>query len=114
GPNEEVDFTLEFTARLLGEDKAILRVSSDDATAPWVDFIVTGTGVAPGIASVIADNGSFGSVATSCGFADLPLTINNPGACDLYITNLISDNGQFLAPRSLTYPLVIHPGDSMN
>jgi len=112
GPNEEVDFTLEFSPTARGEQKAIVRVSSDDPTAPWIDVIVTGEGVAADLATVVADAGNFGSVGAGCGFLDLPLTINNPGSCDLIVSNIVSTNAQFLAPAAVTYPLVVNPGDS--
>src|SRR6185369_2628907 len=44
---------------------------------------------------------------------DLNLTINNVGACDLRVSNITSSSSQFLIPAVMTFPLVIHPGDSL-
>jgi hypothetical protein len=112
-PGSEVDFTIEYQPTSLGSEEALLRIASSDPTAPWVDFFVTGTGVGPAIAAVLPAAGEFGSVPVGCGFADLLLTINNPGFCDLLVTNMSFSSADFLAPEAVSYPLVIFPGDSL-
>jgi hypothetical protein len=111
-PNSEVDFTVRYTPSSSGPQQALIRIASSDPDAPYFDLMATGNGTNARIATIIANSGNFGNVCVGS-FKDLNLTINNEGGCDLLITNITSNSGQFIVPGVMSYPLVIHPGDSL-
>ena len=111
-PNAEVDFTVQYTPNTPGDQQATIRITSSDPGAPFFDLTATATRTNAVIATVIADAGNFGDVCVGS-FKDLNLTINNRGGCDLVINNITSSSSQFQTAGVLTYPLVIHPGDSL-
>jgi len=66
------------------------------------------------IVTVLADSGDFGSVCPNPhAFRDLPVTVNNSGTCPLVITNITSSSPEFEAPQTLSFPIVVAPGDSI-
>jgi protein involved in polysaccharide export with SLBB domain len=110
-PGDEVTFTVSYTPSTPGlSESAIIRIASNDPTAPFVDVEATGAMGAPTVATAIADNGDFGNVCLSS-FADELLTINNSGTCPLLIYD-ITGSGDFLPPSVLSYPLLVDSGDS--
>jgi hypothetical protein len=112
-PNSEVDFTVQFSPTVAsGTESAQIRISSNDPGAPYFDLMATASVGSPGIATVIADNGSYGDVCRNT-FKDLDLTINNNGDCDLRVTNITSSSAEFQTAGVVSYPLVIAPGDSL-
>jgi hypothetical protein len=111
-PNAEVDFTVKYTPTTPGVQQATIRIASSDPSAPYYDLMATGNGTNALIATVIANTGNFGDVCVGQ-FKDLDLTINNRGACDLRVSNILSGSLQFVVPGVLSYPLVVHPGDSL-
>jgi hypothetical protein len=112
-PNAEVDFTVQFTPTDgAGSEQAIIRISSNDPSAPNLDLQANATVSAPAIAGVIAHAGDFGDVCTGA-FRDLNLTINNTGACDLDISAITSTSSEFFVPLVVSYPLVVHSGGSI-
>jgi hypothetical protein len=112
-PGEEVTFTVSFTPSVAGvSESAIIRITSNDPTAPFVDVAATGTEGTGQVATTIADAGSFGNVCLGS-FADELLTINNSGTCPLSISDIVG-SPDFLAPSVLSYPLLVGPGDSID
>ena len=112
-PGDEVTFTVSFTPSTPGVTEfAIIRIASNDPTAPFVDVAASGKMGTPQIATAIANSGSFGNVCLGS-FADELLTINNTGTCPLRILN-ITGSPDFLAPSVLSYPLLVDPGDSID
>jgi hypothetical protein len=62
--------------------------------------------------TVIANSGNYGNVCLGS-FADLNLTINNSGTCNLLVSNIVSSDADFLAPSTLLYPLAVQAGTSV-
>ncbi|MEO6724651.1 MAG: choice-of-anchor D domain-containing protein, partial [Blastocatellia bacterium] len=111
-PGGSVTFTVRFTPTTSTPQKATIRVSSNDPNAPFYDLMAMGTSGSAVIATAIADTGNFGDVCVGK-FADLPLTIDNRGNCDLRITAIASSSPEFQIPGVLIFPLVVRPGDSI-
>jgi hypothetical protein len=105
-------FQAQFTPAMAGAISSNLTISSSDPAVPYLNVKVNGNGIQQGIATVIASGGNFGNVCIGS-FADLNLTINNTGGCDLKVTGIASDSGEFTVPSTLSYPLVIHAGGSL-
>jgi HYDIN/CFA65/VesB family protein/ASPM-SPD-2-Hydin domain-containing protein len=109
---EEIDFTIQYAPTVRGvADAAIIRISSNDPTAPFVDLAATGTLGSGDLVTTIADSGDFGDVCLGR-FADELLTINNSGVCPLEILTIVSTSGDFQVPSVLSYPLKISAGGS--
>ena len=110
-PGDDVTFSVSFTPFAPGvAEFAIIRISSNDPTAPFVDVVASGMMGTAQLVTAIADAGSFGDVCLG-GFADELLTINNSGACPLVISDIVG-SPDFLAPSVASYPLVVGRGDS--
>ena len=113
-PGEDIEFTVQYLPTVAGTpESAIIRIASNDPTAPFVDVAVTGMQGTPSLATAIADSGDFGNVCLGS-FADENLTINNDGVCPLSIFSLTSSAGDFLTPSVTFFPLVVGPGDSID
>jgi hypothetical protein len=112
-PGEEIEFTVRFTPTAAGVlEQAIIRVTSNDPTAPFVDVLAQGEKGTGKVATVIANNGSFGNVCLGA-FVDEPLTINNSGVCPLSISGIASSSAEFLVPAVISFPLVVAAGGSI-
>ena len=112
-PGEHVDFTVAFAATTPGtEEKATIRIVSNDPDAPTVDLIAVGLGGTPRLQTVIADRGDFGDVCVG-EFVDRDLVLNNAGVCPLHIREISSTSPAFRAPRVNGFPLVVAPGTSL-
>jgi hypothetical protein len=105
-------FRVRFAPTSLGDQSTTFSILSNDPTSPTNAVRGFGKGVGPTIATAIPDSGNFGDVCLGS-FKDLDLIINNRGGCDLLINNITSSSGQFIVPGVMSYPLVIHPGDSL-
>ena len=113
-PGEDIEFTVQFSPGAPGTlETAIIRINSNDPTAPFVDVAASGLQGTGKVATAIADAGNFGDVCLGS-FADEPLTINNTGSCPLSISNISSSSADFAAPGVLSYPLVVNPGASID
>lgn len=111
---ENIDFTIEYQPTVSGVlETAIIRIVSNDPTAPIVDLAVTGTQGTGALATAIADSGDFGNVCVGS-FRDEILTINNVGTCPLAIFDIAAAPSDFQAPSVLSYPLVVSPGGSID
>ena len=104
-------FQAQFTPAMTGAISSNLTISSSDTAVPYLNVKVNGNGIQQGIATVIASAGNFGNVCIGS-FADLNLTINNTGGCDLSISG-ITGSGDFKVASTLAYPLIIHAGGSI-
>lgn len=112
GPGEDVDFTVQYTPSSSATlETAIIRISSNDPTAPFVDVAATGRRGTGAVVTAFANSGSFGDVCLGS-FADELLTINNGGSCPLSIFDITSASPDFLAPAVFSYPLIVSPGGS--
>ena len=111
-PGDHVDLIVRFAPNSPGAKAGTLRIVSNDADQGQVDLPMTGTGGQPTITTAIPNSGNFGNVCVGS-FKDLPLTINNAGSCDLLVNNITSSSGDFVVPGVITYPIVVHPGDSV-
>jgi hypothetical protein len=60
----------------------------------------------------VANTGSFGHVCVGH-FVDEPLVLNNSGHCPLTVSAIASSSAEFLVPQVHSFPLLIHPGDSL-
>jgi hypothetical protein len=113
-PTDGVEFTVQYLPTISGTpETAIIRITSDDPTAPFVDVAAhgkRGTGV---VATATANSGNLGHVCLGS-FTDELLTINNTGSCPLSISNITSSDPNFQAPGVHSYPLVVNPGTSID
>jgi hypothetical protein len=110
---EDVEFTIEYDPPFpAGLETGIIRIDSNDPTAPVVDLRATGTLGTSSLAYAIADSGSFGNVCVGS-LRDEELTINNSGPCPLSITGVTSSSTVFPAPGVVSFPLVVNPGSSL-
>jgi photosystem II stability/assembly factor-like uncharacterized protein len=112
-PTDSIDFTIQYLPTSPGLEVAIIRIVSNDPTAPNVDVAAFGIKGVSGIATAIANSGNFGNVCPGS-LADELLTINNPGDCPLSIFGITSSSPEFLVPGVASYPLVVDPGTSID
>jgi Abnormal spindle-like microcephaly-assoc'd, ASPM-SPD-2-Hydin len=111
-PNSEVDFTVRYMPTTTGTQQATIRISSNDPAAPFFDLTTTGTRADPKVATIMANTGNFGDVCVGS-FKDLALTIANNGTCDLSVSNIVSSSGQFQMASVMSFPLLVHAGNSI-
>ena len=111
---EEVDWTITLTATSssTNPESAVFEIDSNDTFHPAQQITYTATVGAPNGNTVIANGGDFGNVCLGS-FADLNLTINNSGTCNLLVSNIVSSDADFLAPSTLLYPLTVQSGTSV-
>ncbi len=106
-------FRVTFTPAGPGAQAATLTVPSNDPVNPSVEVQANGRGIEQNLATVMADNGSFGDVCRES-FKDLTLAISNSGGCDLTVTGIASSSPvEFAVPAVMAFPLVIGPVDSL-
>lgn len=109
---EEITFTVVFNPTApAGPEVAVIRIASNDPTAPFVDIATTGMLGTAALATAIADSGNFGNVCVGS-LRDEALTINNKGTCPLSITGIASSSAEFIVPGVASYPLLVAPGAS--
>ena len=77
-PGEEITFSVSFTPSGTGFEAAIIRITTSDPNAPFVDVLATGIKGNGRLTTAIADQGDFGHVCLGA-FADEPLVLNNSG-----------------------------------
>jgi photosystem II stability/assembly factor-like uncharacterized protein len=111
-PGEEIDYTVQFKPTVAGAQVATFQINSDDKFQPAKQISASGFGTTPAISTIIADSGDYGNVCVGS-FKDLNLTINNPGSCDLVVTNIVSSSADFKTAQTISYPLVIQGGTSL-
>ena len=113
-PTDSVEFTIEYLPTVSGiVESAIIRITSNDPTAPFVDVAAIGVQGTGAVATAIADSGNFGNVCLGS-FKDELLTINNSGTCPLSIFDITSSDPNFQAPNVVFYPLIVNPGTSID
>ena len=111
---EEVDWTIKLavTSSSTNPESATFAIDSNDSVNPTQDVTYTATVGAPNGSTVIAGGGNYGNVCLGS-FADLNLTINNSGTCNLLVSGMVSSDPDFLTPSTLSYPLTVHSGGSI-
>lgn len=107
-----VDFTVGCMPTSAGTKTATIRIESNDADQPTIDLTATCEGATQTIVTVMANSGNFGDVCVGT-FKDIDLTINNSGGCDLQVTNISASLPEFATANVLSYPLIVHAGDSI-
>lgn len=105
-------FNVKFSPTSTGTQTATLTISSNDIGHDTVKIQATGNGIQQDIVAMIADSGNFGDVCVGSQ-KDLNLTINNSGGCELSITSITSDSGQFQVPGDIAVPLIISAGGNI-
>jgi hypothetical protein len=109
-PGEEIDFTISFTPTTPGiAEQAVVRISSSDPAAPFVDLVATGSGGRGALETAIADGGNFGEACLGA-FVGEDLLISNGGTCPLSVTGVLSSSVEFVVPSVASFPLVVAAG----
>jgi photosystem II stability/assembly factor-like uncharacterized protein/protein involved in polysaccharide export with SLBB domain len=111
-PGDHVDFTVQYVPTTRTPETAIIRISSNDPAAHFVDLTVTGSGGVGSLRTVIPGNGNFGNVCPGF-FGEEALTINNNGPCPLSISNITSSSPDFTTPTVVAFPLIVGAGASI-
>jgi len=112
GGGSHVDFTARCAPTSAGTKNATITVKSSDLDQPSISLPAVCVAPKPVADTLIADSGSFGSVCVGS-FKDLALTVSNSGGCDLTVTGVTSTSGEFLVAGTMSLPLVISPGSSL-
>jgi photosystem II stability/assembly factor-like uncharacterized protein len=112
GPGDHVDFTAQYVPTTRAPETAIIRISSNDPAAHFVDLTATGIGGAGSLRTVMPGNGNIGNVCLGS-FVEETLTINNNGPCPLSISNISSSSSDFTTPVVTAFPLIVGPGISI-
>ncbi|MEP7342305.1 MAG: choice-of-anchor D domain-containing protein [Acidobacteriota bacterium] len=105
-------FQVAFMPTATGGQNASFTINTNDPVNPSLLINATAQGEQPRIATIVADSGNFGDVCVGK-FKDLKITVNNSGGCDLVINGITSSSSQFQTAGVMSFPLVIHPGDSI-
>lgn len=112
-PGEDVTFTVSFNPSVAGlSETAVIRITSNDPTAPFVDIAATGSQGTGQLVTAIADADNLGIVCLGA-FADEPLVLNNSGQCPLSVFAITATPGDFQPPSVVSYPIIIGPGISV-
>jgi photosystem II stability/assembly factor-like uncharacterized protein len=110
-PGEEIQFTVAYSPTVTeASERATIRISSNDPTAPFVDLAAIGMKGTASLGTSIANSGFIGNACIGS-FADTELMINNGGTCTLTVSGIGSSSGEFLAPQ-ISAPLLVGSGES--
>ncbi|HUY19337.1 MAG TPA: choice-of-anchor D domain-containing protein [Candidatus Binataceae bacterium] len=114
-PGEEIDWTVQLTttASSANPETAVFEIDSNDSFNPAQQVTYVATIGAPNGSTSIANGGDFGNVCVGS-FADLALTVNNKGSCNLLVSGIGSNDADFLPPSILSYPLSVQAGTSIS
>jgi photosystem II stability/assembly factor-like uncharacterized protein len=105
-------FQVTFAPTSVGPQSATLNIPTNDPAGLATTVLAFGNGAEPRIVTLLPNNGNFGDVCLD-DFKDLPLTISNSGGCDLVVSNITSSSFEFQVAGTMTFPIVIGPGDSI-
>ena len=109
---DSIDVAIRFAPKTFGAKAATLRIDSNDPASPH--FVkVSGVAPRPRLSLVIANRGGFGKVCVGH-LADEPLTLNNSAHCPVTVSAVSSSSSAFQVPETLSFPLLIGPGDSLD
>jgi hypothetical protein len=111
-PGTSLEVPMRFEPSGPGAKAGTITINTNDPVNPTSTVPVQGKGGQPVVATIVADNGDFGSVCEGS-FKDLVVTISNSGTCPLKITNITSSSPEFKTAQVLSYPLTVAPGDSI-
>jgi hypothetical protein len=114
GPGDQVDFTVFFDPVARGvAQNAVIRIVSNDPVHPHFDVATSGILGVGSLEVVLADNGSVGDVCVGR-FSETILALNNNGPCKLSILSVTSSSIEFVAPKAISYPLILGAGVSID
>lgn len=105
-------FEVNFSPLSTGNQTTAFTIATNDPVSPSVVIDASAQGDQVRLSTVVADAGNFGDVCVGK-FKDLKITVNNSGGCDLVISSLSSSSSQFQVAGVMSFPLVIHAGDSL-
>lgn len=108
-PGTSLEVPMRFQPSGPGAKTGTFTINSNDPLHASSPVPVHGSGGQPVAATMVADNGDFGSVCVGR-FKDLVVTIANSGSCPLKITNIASSSPEFKTAQVLAYPLTVAPG----
>lgn len=111
GPGDTYELDIRFTPAAFGAAATTVTITSNDPASPAIVRLAA-TCDAPKLVTMVPDSGNAGHVCRG-DFADLDITVNNTGACDLEITAISSNSAEFLVPTVVTLPLVVDDSTSI-
>lgn len=112
-PGACLPLEIKFSPTAAGPQSGTLTVASNDPITPSAAIAVSGTAGKPTIATTVVDTGDFGRVCAGS-FRDKIVTIANTGTCPLTISNITSSALEFQTAQTLSFPLVVAPGTSID
>ena len=109
---EGLVFTLTYRpTRSNVSETAVIRISSDDPDAPFVDVTATARAGAPQLDVSTPPGGDLGEACLG-DHRDGELMLTNSGTCPLTVTSIVSDRATFVVASIAALPLTIAPGDT--
>ncbi|MCW2650296.1 MAG: hypothetical protein JWR32_1272 [Mycobacterium sp.] len=109
---EQLVFTLTYRpTRPNVSEAAVIRISSDDPDAPFVDVTATARAGAPELDVSTPPGGDLGEACLG-DHLDSELMLTNSGACPLTVTSIVSNRATFAVASIAALPLTIAPGDT--
>ncbi len=108
-------FQVNYDPVTAGDDSAVLTIASNDPAFPEINANLDASVGTASISTFIANNGNFGEVCSGLQ-ADLNLTIQNNGDCDLEIDSIVlsgADASDFELPSGNFAGTIIEPGNSL-
>lgn len=109
---EDVAFTLTYRPTQPNvSDAAVIRISSNDPDAPFVDVTATARAGAPELDVSTPPDGNLGEACRG-EHLDAELMLTNSGTCPLTVTSIVSNRATFVVASIATLPLTIAPGDT--
>jgi hypothetical protein len=109
---EQLVFTLTYRpTRPNVSEAAVIRISSDDPDAPFVDVTATAQAGAPELDVSTPPGGDLGEACLG-DHLDSELMLTNSGACPLTVTSIVSNRATFAVAWIAALPLTIAPGDT--
>lgn len=109
---EELVFTVTYRpTRPDVSETAVIRISSDDPHAPFVDVTTTARAGAPELDVSTPAGGDLGETCLGEGL-DGELMLTNSGTCPLTVTSIVSSRPTFVVSSIAALPLTIAPGDT--
>jgi hypothetical protein len=109
---EELVFTITYRpVQPNVSETAVIRISSDDPNAPFVDVTATGRAGAPQLDVSTPPHRDLGEACLG-DHLDSDLMLTNSGACPLTVTSVVSNRPTFAVASIAALPLTIAPGDT--
>jgi hypothetical protein len=93
------------------DEAAVIRISSDDPYAPFVDLTATARSGAPELDVSTPSGGDLGEICLGHQL-DSEVSLTNSGTCPLTVTSIMSNRLTFAVASIAALPLTIAPGDT--